>query len=128
MIIEWIICKIKNIFLFSLKTSFTFCYTLFWEIWALILKYPKLWIGMLLFFLSTLLSIKHCKVGFFINYKENIVNHNYTQGTKVLNKYCFSRALLDSIFRDDGKIINDYVETSLKDDKNHYGNNRRGKK
>ena len=125
MIIEWIICKIKNIFLFSLKTSFTFCYTLFWEIWALILKYPKLWIGMLLFFLSTLLSIKHCKVGFFINYKENIVNHNYTQGTKVLNKYCFSRALLDSIFRDDGKIINDYVETSLKNDKNHYGNKKR---
>ena len=125
MIIEWIICKIKNIFLFSLKTSFTFCYTLFWEIWALVLKYPKLWIGMLLFFLSTLLSIKHCKVGFFINYKENIVNHNYTQGTKVLNKYCFSRALLDSIFRDDGKIINDYVETSLKNDKNHYGNKKR---
>jgi len=128
MIIEWIVCKIKSIFLFSLKTSFTFCYTLFWEIWCLVLKYPKVWAGMLLLFLSTLLSIKHCKVGFFINYKENVVNHNYTAGTRVLNKYCFSRALLDAIFRDDGKIVNDYVETSLKDDKNSYGNNRRKKR
>lgn len=128
MIIEWIIGKIKSILLFSLKTSFTFVYTLFWEIWFLVLKYPKVWAGMLLLFLSTLLSIKHCKVGFFINYKENVVNHNYTQGTRVLNKYCFSRALLDSIFRDDGKIVNDYVETSLKDDKNSYGNNRRKKR
>ena len=127
MIIEWIICKIKSIFLFSLKTSFTFCYTLFWEIWALVLKYPKIWIGMLLLFLSTLLSIKHCKVGFFINYRENVINHNYPENSKILNKYCFDRAALETLFYKEGKLVNDYVNVSLKDDKNHYGNKQRRK-
>lgn len=122
MIIEWIICKIKNIFLFSFKTSFTFCYTLFFEVWSLILKYPKVWAGMLLLFLSTLLSIKHCKVGFFINYKENVVTHNYPETARILNKYCFDKALLETLFKEEGIIINDYVKTSLKDDKNHYDN------
>lgn len=128
MIIEWIICKIKSIFLFSLKTSFTFCYTLFWEIWCLVLKYPKVWAGMVLLFLSTLLSVKHCKVGFFINYKESVVNHNYPEHSKIQNRYYFNRALLDAIFKDEGKVINDYVKTSLKDDKNYYGYNRREKR
>ena len=99
MLIEWIICKIKNIFLFSLKTSFTFVYTLFFEIWALVLKYPKVWVGMLLVFLSTLLSIKHCKVGFFINYKENVVNHNYPEHSSIQNRYYFNRELLEKIFK-----------------------------
>lgn len=125
MIIEWIICKIKNIFLFSLKTSFTFCYTLFWEIWALVLKYPKIWASMLLLFLSTLLSIKHCKVGFFINYRENVINHNYPANAKILNKYSFDRAALETLFYKEGKLVNDYVNVSLKDDKNHYGNKRK---
>lgn len=127
MLIEWLICKMKNIFLFSFKTSFTFIYTLFFEIWSLIIKYPKIWAGMLLMFLSTLLSIKHCKVGFFINYKENIVNHNYPDNSTINNKYFFNRALLEALFKEEGKIINDYVKTSLKNDKDHYGNKERKK-
>ena len=127
MLIEWIICKIKSIFLFSLKTSFTFIYTLFFDIFSLVLKYPKVWAGMLLLFLSTLLSIKHCKVGFFINYKENVVNHNYPEHSTIQNKYFFNKALLEKIFKEEGKIINDYVKTSLKDDKKHYGNKQQGK-
>ena len=128
MLIEWIVMKIKSFIVFCFKTSFITIYTLFFEIWSLIIKYPKVWAGMLLLFLSTLLSIKHCKVGFFINYKENIINHNYPENSNIQNKYYFNKAFLDSLFKEEGKIINDYVKNSLKDDKDHYGNKCKGNK
>ena len=65
---------------------------------------------MLLFFLSSLLSIKHCKIGFFINYKEHVVNHNYPEGSEINNKYYFNRAAIRAIFEQEGKIIQDYVK------------------
>lgn len=125
MLIEWIICKIKNIFLFAFKTSFTVIYTLFFEIWSFIVKYPKVWMGMLLFFLSTLLSIKHCKVGFFINYKEKIINHNYPENSEINHKYYFNRAAIEALFKEEGKIIGEYVKDARENKRNGYGSKRK---
>jgi len=109
MLVEWIVAKIKMFAIFCFKTTFMVCYTLTLEIWSLIIKYPKIWIGMLIFFLSSLLSIKHCKVGFFINYKEHVVNHNYPVDATVEHRYFFNRKMLEEMFKEETKIINDYV-------------------
>lgn len=92
-------------------------YALFFEIWALLVKYPKIWIGMLLFFLSSLLSIKHCKIGFFINYKENIVNHNYPENAEINHRYFFNRKMLDEMLAQEVKVYKDYVKEDRKEKK-----------
>lgn len=115
MIIEWIVARLKSIFILCFKTAFMTIYALFFEIWSLIIKYPKIWIGMLLFFLSTLLSIKHCKIGFFINYKEHIVNHNYPENSEISHRYFFNRKMLEEMLSQEVKVYNEYVKEDRKE-------------
>lgn len=65
---------------------------------------------MLLFFLTSLLSIKHCKIGFFINYKEHVVNHNYPKDSTIQHRYFFNKQMLEEMFSQEAKVYSDYVK------------------